>query len=32
VFEAGSHEHSVRLETAAFITVSDAHVADICAD
>jgi len=32
VFEAGTHEHSVRLKTADLISVTDAHVADICTD
>jgi Ala-tRNA(Pro) deacylase len=32
VFEAGSHEHSVRIETASLLMVADAEVADICQD
>ncbi len=31
VFEAGTHEHSVRIEPADLISVTDALVADICA-
>ena len=30
VFEAGTHEHSVRIEPADLISVTDALVADIC--
>jgi Ala-tRNA(Pro) deacylase len=32
VFEAGSHEHSVRLDTASLVTLANARVADICHD
>ena len=32
ILEAGSHEESVRLATADLLRVSDAEVADICAD
>jgi Ala-tRNA(Pro) deacylase len=32
VFEAGTHEHSVRLSTADLITLAGATIADICAE
>jgi Ala-tRNA(Pro) deacylase len=32
VFEAGEHERSVRVPTAALVSVSGARVADVCAD
>jgi Ala-tRNA(Pro) deacylase len=32
VFEAGTHEHSVRLKSADLVTVTSATVADICQD
>ena len=32
VLEAGSHEHSVRLQTADLLRLTDAQVADICQD
>jgi prolyl-tRNA editing enzyme YbaK/EbsC (Cys-tRNA(Pro) deacylase) len=30
VFEAGTHEHSVRLKTADLVSVAGARIADIC--
>jgi Ala-tRNA(Pro) deacylase len=32
VFEAGTHDHSVRVETERLLEVAHAHVADICQD
>jgi Ala-tRNA(Pro) deacylase len=32
VFEAGTHEHSVRIKTADLASVAGARVADICED
>lgn len=32
VFEAGTHEHSVRIKTADLVSVAGARVADICED
>ena len=32
VFEAGTHEHSVRLNTADLVSVARARIADICED
>jgi prolyl-tRNA editing enzyme YbaK/EbsC (Cys-tRNA(Pro) deacylase) len=32
VLEAGSHEESVRIATTDLLRVTDAEVADICAD
>jgi Ala-tRNA(Pro) deacylase len=32
VFEAGTHEHSVRMATADLLSVAHARVADICQD
>ena len=32
VFEAGTHEHSVRIKTADLISVAGARIADICED
>jgi Ala-tRNA(Pro) deacylase len=32
VFEAGTHEHSVRVKTADLVSVAGARIADICAD
>ena len=32
IFEAGTHEHSVRIETAELVSVADAKIADICID
>ena len=32
VFEAGTHDHSVRMKTADLISVADARIADICQD
>ena len=32
VFEAGTHEHSVRLKTADLVSITNARVADICLD
>lgn len=32
VFEAGTHEHSVRMATADLLTLAHARVADICED
>ena len=32
VFEAGTHEHSVRIKTADLVSVARAQIADICED
>lgn len=32
VFEAGTHEHSVRIKTADLVSVAGARIADICKD
>jgi prolyl-tRNA editing enzyme YbaK/EbsC (Cys-tRNA(Pro) deacylase) len=32
VFEAGSHDRSVRVEASALVQATGAHVADVCAD
>jgi Ala-tRNA(Pro) deacylase len=32
VFEAGSHEHSVRVGTSSLLAMADARVVDICQD
>jgi Ala-tRNA(Pro) deacylase len=32
VFEAGTHEHSVRIKTADLASVAGARIADICED
>ena len=32
VFEAGTHDHSVRIRTADLISIADARIADICND
>ena len=32
VFEAGTHEHSVRVKTADLVSVARAQIADICED
>ena len=32
VFEAGTHEHSVRIKTADLVSVAGARIADICED
>jgi Ala-tRNA(Pro) deacylase len=32
VFEAGTHEHSVRVRTADLVSVARAQIADICED
>lgn len=32
VFEAGTHDHSVRLETERLLALANAQVADICQD
>jgi prolyl-tRNA editing enzyme YbaK/EbsC (Cys-tRNA(Pro) deacylase) len=32
VFEAGSHDRSVRVSTSEFLSATGARVADVCAD
>lgn len=32
VFEAGTHEHSVRIKTADLVSIARAQIADICED
>ena len=32
LFEAGTHEHSVRIKTADLASIAGARIADICED